>query len=124
MEKTYAIIGSRTFRDYQFMKKVLQWYQIAKIISGGAKGADSLAKLYAAEHNIPIAEFLPDWKQFGKSAGFRRNAQIINHCDAVIAFWDGQSKGTQHSVSIAEQTNKPVYIYWENNFDIERLGVS
>lgn len=109
---TLAIVGSRTFNDYAYLCSILEWYTIRSIVSGGAKGADSLAKRYANEHNLTILEFIPDWNKLGKSAGYKRNEQIVNACDEVIAFWDGQSKGTAHTIKIAQDRGIPVSVYW------------
>ena len=73
-------------------------------------GADSLAERWARENRIELLVFLPDWEQFGKSAGYKRNIQIIESADAVIAFWDGQSKGTQHSINLAKDKGKPLAV--------------
>ena len=110
--KTFGIVGSRNFDNYAFLKEMLSWYDIKKIISGGAKGADSLAKKYATEYNIPVVEFLPDWDRFGKSAGYKRNTQIVEASEALIAFWDGVSKGTKHSIDLADTKGIPIYIFW------------
>ena len=106
-----AVVGSRTFQDYKYMVKMLGWHDISLIISGGAKGADSLARIYAREHNIPLREHIPQWDLHGKKAGFIRNKLIIDDADVVIAFWDGISRGTAHSIKLAEEANKPFYIY-------------
>lgn len=105
-----AIIGSRTFNDYELLKKECDNLNIEEIISGGAKGADSLGEKYAIENNIKFTIFKPDWKKYGKRAGFLRNIDIINSCDSVLAFWDGNSKGTQHSINLGHKHNKPVTI--------------
>jgi predicted Rossmann fold nucleotide-binding protein DprA/Smf involved in DNA uptake len=105
-----AIIGSRTFNDYNILKEICDKLNIDEIISGGAKGADSLAERYANEKNIPITIFYPDWNKYGKRAGFLRNNTIINYSDEVLAFWNGISKGTNHSISIARKQNKPVTV--------------
>lgn len=107
-----AVVGSRTFSDYEFMKSILQWYTIKEIISGGASGADSLAERYADENGIPKKVFLPDWKRLGKGAGFARNEKIVAAADEVVAFWDGSSHGTRHTIEIAEKQSKPVATYW------------
>jgi len=108
-----GVIGSRTFVNYEFMKEILDSFSFSEIVSGGAKGADSLARRYAEEKNIPITEILPDWNQYGKSAGFKRNKLIINQSDAIIAFWNGESKGTKNSIDLAKRDGKNVYIFWK-----------
>lgn len=98
-----AVIGSRTFNDYNLLKKELDSFNINQIISGGAKGADSLAEKYAKSNEIKTLIFKPDWKRYGRGAGFIRNKLIIENCDYVIAFWDKKSKGTKNSLGIAEK---------------------
>lgn len=109
-----AVVGSRSFNDYSLLKEILDEYRsinnIDVIISGGAIGADSLAEKYARENNIETLLFLPDWKKHGKSAGMIRNQDIIKNCDTCIAFWDGSSKGTKHSISLAEKNNKKIIV--------------
>lgn len=105
-----AVVGSRTFNDYYMMMDCLDVLKIAEIVSGGAKGADSLAERYANERSIPLTVFKPEWDRYGKGAGFRRNATIVDHADLVVAFWDGSSKGTQHSINYAKARNKEVII--------------
>ncbi len=106
-----AVIGSRSFDNYEYMEEILNWFDIKTLISGGAKGADTLAKKYAAQNSIPYKEFLPQWDKFGKSAGYKRNIQIVNAADEIVAFWDGISKGTKHSIDIATEQGKPVHIF-------------
>jgi len=107
-----AIIGSRTFNDYDLLRRSLDEFileanaDISLIVSGGAKGADSLGAEYAKENNIETLIFLPDWKKYGKGAGFVRNQLIIDNADFVIAFWDGESKGTLSSINIAKKQKK------------------
>jgi hypothetical protein len=108
----YAIIGSRTFNAYTYMVGVLQNLDdIDEIISGGAVGADAWAAFYASQNKIPLTVLRPDWS-VGKHAGFLRNAEIIEACDKVLAFWDGKSRGTAHSIGLAEKAGKPVSIFW------------
>ena len=108
-----GVVGSRNFSNYKYMKEILDSFSFSEIVSGGAKGADSLARRYAEEKNISIIEILPDWNQYGKSAGFKRNKLIIDQSDAIIAFWDGNSKGTAHSVRLAKEVGKNVYVFWK-----------
>lgn len=107
-----AIIGSRDFSDYLCLKQALEPYKtkLTLVVSGGARGADKLGEQWAVENNIKTLIFLPDWDKFGKRAGFIRNEDIIKNCDCCIAFWDGQSKGTSHSISLCEKYNKPYKI--------------
>jgi len=113
-----AIIGSRTFNDYDVLTI---WADAAfymfdnddrVIISGGAKGADSLGKKFAQENKIEYLEFPADWDKHGKSAGFVRNQQIVDNCDMILAFWDGKSKGTKDTIDKARKAKKPTFIIY------------
>jgi hypothetical protein len=106
-----AVIGSRGFNDYGLLKETLEQYKgVEQFISGGARGADLLGERWARENNIPTKIFKPDWDKHGKAAGFIRNKDIISNADLVIAFWDGVSKGTQHSINLAKDGGKELII--------------
>jgi hypothetical protein len=112
-----GVVGSRGFNDYDFMCDILQWYEVKSITSGGAPGADRLAARYAIEHQIPLKEFLAEWDKLGKRAGYVRNEKIVDAVDEIVAFWDTKSKGTKHTIDIAEREGKPVAIYWPDYED-------
>ena len=106
-----AVVGSRTFSDYGLLSDALDEAQrggevITEIISGGARGADTLAERYAAERGIPVKIFKPDWQLYGRSAGMIRNADIVGEADRVAAFWDGESHGTGNSIQLAREQGK------------------
>lgn len=105
-----AVIGSRSFNDYEKLKDTLSKIDVSLLVSGGANGADKLGEQYANENNIPTKIFLPDWKKHGKAAGFLRNTDIINEAELVVAFWDQQSNGTRDSIQKAEKQGKKVMI--------------
>lgn len=105
-----AIIGSRSFQDYEMVKVVLSEYSPTQIISGGAKGADSLAERYANENRIEKVIFYPDWDLHGRAAGPIRNKLIVDAADLVLAFWDGASRGTKSSIDYANKTGKKLRI--------------
>ena len=73
------------------------------IISGGARGADKYAENFAKDVSLPIEVFKPDWKLHGKRAGYLRNITMLEQegVDLVIALWDGESKGTKHTIDCA-----------------------
>lgn len=105
-----AVIGSRGFNDYDLVKETLKHHTITLLVSGGAKGADSLGERYANENNIETLIFKPDWKKHGPAAGPLRNTDIVNNADTIIAFWDGESKGTKDSITKAEKLGKNIII--------------
>ena len=104
-----GVIGSRGFNDYELLSEILREFQPTMIVSGGAKGADKLAEKWATENNIPTNIFLPDWSK-GKGAAAIRNKSIVNNSELIIAFWDGESKGTNMTINIAERSNVPVKV--------------
>ena len=88
-----AIVGGRDFSDYTLLKESLLAYidtheTPENIVSGGAKGADTLAAQFAAEMDIPLLVFKPDYQKYGRGATLVRNTQIIENADVVFAFWD------------------------------------
>ena len=105
-----AVIGSRGFDNYELVKTALSPLKITLLVSGGAKGADSLGERYAKENNIETLIFKPDWEKHGKAAGMIRNTDIVKNSDIVVAFWDGESKGTLDSIRKAENLNKGLMI--------------
>ena len=115
----YAIIGSRSFNDYKVMTHFLDSLLISGIVSGGACGADTLAERYANEHDINLTVYPADWEKYGKSAGYKRNHTIIENCDNVIAFWDGRSNGTYHSINLAKKLKKGVEIIYYLDYNNE-----
>ena len=60
-------------------------------------------KKYANERGYPIKQFPADWNKYGKSAGYKRNEEMAKYADALIAFWDGKSKGTKHMIDLAKR---------------------
>jgi len=117
LEKFKVVIaGGRDFSDarhYITLKKTLDFmlqkkreaYEII-IISGCARGADSLGEEYARERGYDCMEFPANWTKYGRGAGHRRNAEMCTACDAVIAFWDGKSKGTAGMIALAKKNDK------------------
>ena len=115
--KRVLIAGSRSFTNYEKLKKHIDFY-VSKIktnyqiiiISGGAKGTDLLGEQYAEENGFKIEKYLPDWKSYGKSAGIKINKIMVETSDYIICFWDGISKGTKSTIDYARQFNKPLRV--------------
>lgn len=109
-----AVVGSRTFKDYKLLHDcldgVMKKFTIDLIVSGGAFGADTLAERFAREKGIPTLILKPDWDKHGKSAGFKRNKDIVDAADVVVAFWDGFSAGTKNTIKLAEKAKKGVVV--------------
>ena len=109
MQNRFQVIiaGSRDFNDYDLLSTKCDFLfsqkKPTKIISGCANGADKLRIRYAKDNGIEVLEFPADWDKHGKSAGYIRNTEMLKYADALIAFWDGKSKGTKHMISIAKK---------------------
>jgi hypothetical protein len=114
--KYIAVVGSRGYSDYdEFLNKISHYTKNIKepitFVSGAASsGADNLIAKFCREHDIPIIEFKADWERYGKSAGMKRNIFIIEKADFVLAFWNGVSKGTLHSIGLAKKMKVPLRI--------------
>src|SRR5574343_548665 len=99
-----GVVGSRHFTDYDLLSRVLEQYtDIEEIVSGCAKGADSLARRYADEHGIPMKEYLPEWDKYGRAAGPIRNKLIVERADLIVAFLADGSRGTRSTINIAKK---------------------
>lgn len=108
-----AIIGSRECSNIDFVGNLEAVLNVSKddtIISGGAKGIDTLAANYAKEKNISLIEFLPDYKKNGRAATFIRNREIVDNSNVVVAFWNGNSKGTKYTLDYARKKNKRIIV--------------
>lgn len=108
------IAGSRGFSDYDLLCSKLDFLLSGQtdiqIVCGEARGADTLGKRYAKEHGYDVLSFPADWNKYGKSAGYRRNKEMAETADALVAFWDGKSRGTANMISIMRTMKKPVRI--------------
>lgn len=83
---------------------------VTEIVSDGARGVDACARTYARAHDLRLTEFLPDYRRFGRVAPLKRNEQIVAYSDAVIAFWDGRSRGTRHVIDLCCRNGKTVTV--------------
>lgn len=108
------IAGSRQFNDYELLeKRMLQLFgstPIDVIISGHAKGADTLGEKYAKDYGVKLEIYPADWNKYGKYAGYLRNEIMANHGDVLVAFWNGESKGTKHMINIALEKGLEVHV--------------
>ena len=108
-----AIIGSRECSNIDFVGNLEAVLNVSKddtIISGGAKGIDTLAANYAKENNLNLIEFLPDYKKNGRAATFIRNREIVDNSNVVVASWNGNSKGTKYTLDYARKKNKRIIV--------------
>ena len=112
-----GIVGSRSITSSEYVFSVLDFYlsrlleeNEVVIVSGGAIGIDSLGAQWAEQRKLKTEIYLPDYKQYGKSATFLRNQQIIDNSDYLIAIQENSSRGTQNSIDKAAKKNIPIKI--------------
>jgi len=106
------IAGSRGIHDYAKVCDAVQrsGFHISRVVSGMAAGVDTLAVRYAAENGLPCDGFPAEWSKWGRQAGCRRNVQMAQHADALIAVWDGKSPGTRHMIEVARARGLQVFV--------------
>lgn len=85
-------------------------FDVSCVVCGMARGADLYGKLWAEKYCIPVEEYPADWKKYGRSAGYKRNVEMAENANALVALWDGNSSGTGHMVNIAKDKNLYIYI--------------
>ncbi len=109
------IAGSRSFvcpADIVLVERAIQesGFRITEIVSGMARGVDSLAVTYAALHHIPLRPIYAQWHHHGQWAGGIRNVRMADYADQLIAVWDEESPGTMHMIKTARAKGLPVYV--------------
>ena len=122
------IAGSRDFSDYNILREqcnaVLadksQTHQII-IVSGAARGADRLGEQYAAERGYAISRKPADWNKYGRAAGPIRNEEMAKEADALIAFWDGESRGTKNMIELASKHHLESIIIWSQMTKLQTM---
>ena len=107
------IAGSRSVNNYHSVLGAIResGFNISEVVSGGAKGADSLGEKWAGQYNRDLKVFPAKWDEFGKSAGYRRNIEMADYADALIAVWDGESRGTRHMIDTAVDKGLKVHVF-------------
>ncbi len=113
------VAGGREFSNYSLLEetldKIIQQPEQTLLISGGARGADALGERYAHTKNISVVRCPADWKRYRKGAGERRNREMARQAaeddqGALVAFWDGKSRGTGKMIELAKQHGLKIYI--------------
>lgn len=104
-----AVIGSRGIGSIDFALVGAEPGDV--IVSGGAKGPDTLAAQAAEAAGLGVRVYLPNYALYGRAAPHVRNREIVADCDRLVAFWDGESKGTASTIAYAHRCGKPVQIF-------------
>ena len=106
------VCGSRSWTDKSVVWATLnsKLASIHRIIQGDCRGPDLFAREWAIAQSIPVESYPAKWKEYGRSAGFKRNQQMLDEGkpDLVIAYWDGVSRGTEHMLTIAKKAGVKV----------------
>ena len=107
------VAGSRNINDRGEVAKAIanSKIKITELVSGNARGVDSVAENWAAANNIQFKTFPAEWEKYGKPAGAIRNKEMAKYADALIAVWDGQSTGTKNMIQTMNKAGKPVFVY-------------
>ena len=102
------IAGGRTFDNYELIEQTMAEldFDVDYVISGGAYGADSLGERWAENHNIPVQRYPAQWNKYGRRAGVIRNRHMALVGDYLVAFWDGESKGTKIMIDMMKERGK------------------
>ena len=106
------VCGSRNWSDIHAIRmRLVKLPPSSVIIHGKAPGADTIAGWLAEDFGFTVREFPADWEQYGKRAGILRNLAMLDESpDLVLAFWDGESSGTRHTVTEARKRGIPVEV--------------
>jgi hypothetical protein len=117
------IAGSRFITDYDLVKSAIKEseFVITEVVSGLAPGIDTLGIEWAKENNIKWCGFQANWNEFGKAAGPKRNQKMADYADALIAIWDGSSKGTKDMIDRAKKKGLKVFIKNPDEYNINKF---
>lgn len=109
-----GIVGSRDYPDLEAVRAFVRALpRTTVVVSGGARGVDTVAAETARACGLFVDEFLvsPEaWKRLGPRAGLERNERLVGSCERVVAFWDGTSRGTAHAIGVARRLGKPLEV--------------
>lgn len=110
----WIIAGGRDFDDAERLREIAS--RIIRpgdtILSGAAKGADTLGAEFARRNGLDLEEYPAEWERLGRGAGYARNHQMCQNADGLLAFWDGYSKGTKHCIEEAHKARLEIHIYY------------
>ena len=103
------VAGSRTIVNYALVSMHIEEYvpRPSEIVCGMAEGVDMLGYRWAEKNGVWVERFPANWKKFGKRAGILRNREMAEYADALLAFWDGWSRGTRNMIECMTDIGKP-----------------
>jgi len=106
------IAGSRGVTSLKVVEDAVNasGFTITEEVSGGARGVDTLGEQWAKTRNIPVKRFPAEWAKYGRSAGYKRNVQMGDYAEALVAIWANKSKGTGHMINIARERKLKVFV--------------
>ena len=115
MAHKIMVCGSRTINDenliFSKLDECLMKYPDMILVSGGAKGVDSIGEKWAKNNHVFIEQHKPEWDKYGRGAGIVRNKTMVEVSSHVLIFWDGVSKGTKSDIDFCRKLNKPFSLY-------------
>jgi predicted Rossmann fold nucleotide-binding protein DprA/Smf involved in DNA uptake len=105
------IAGSRSITDYELVKQSVldSGFEITEVVSGTAKGVDSLGEQYAAENRIPLKRVPADWERYGRAGGPKRNKLMAQYAEGIVLIWDGKSRGSANMRQEATRNGLKVF---------------
>lgn len=122
------IAGSREYNNYEEAAKLIDKFikdvnsSNVVIVSGGAKGADKIGEEYAARNDLDCVVYKANWGKYGKQAGIIRNGEMAKNADCLLAFWDGESRGTYNMVNTAKKRKLKVRVFNYLNKGVSDYG--
>lgn len=122
------IAGSREYNNYEEAAKLVDKFikdvnsSNVVIVSGGAKGADKIGEEYAARNDLDCVVYKANWGKYGKQAGIIRNGEMAKNADCLLAFWDGESRGTYNMINTAKKRKLKVRVFNYLNKGVSDYG--
>ena len=107
------VAGSRFFDNYEVVVRsiMVSGFHMTELVCGMCRGPDLIAASWAYREGIKVTPFPADWDKYGKAAGPIRNQQMADYADALVAIWDGKSRGTRSMIDRAKKKGLLVYVY-------------
>ena len=116
--KRIIIAGSREYTGWRLVNRAIKRsgfdinFDEDIIVSGMARGIDTVGEVWAEDMGLPVVQFPAKWELNGRSAGTKRNKEMAEYADALIAVWDGKSVGTMNMIQTAQDKGLEVFVYY------------